>query len=153
MTDGVVPSNEWRGYVLRRIMRRAMRHGRMLGLERPFLWEVTPAVVDILGEAYPEIVEARGRVADLVKQEEERFSETLALGMAKIREYIRENSRNVRVEGSPRSAALEASGAVDPGFSRVVDGQFLFTLYDTYGFPIDLAIEEFEARGWIVPDD
>src|SRR6266852_4636829 len=55
IADGVTPSNEWRGYVLRRIMLRAMRHGRMLGLERPFLWEVTPTVVEILGEAYPEI--------------------------------------------------------------------------------------------------
>jgi alanyl-tRNA synthetase len=132
MTDGVVPSNEWRGYVLRRIMRRAMRHGRMLGLERPFLWEVTPAVVDILGEAYPEIVEARGRVADLVKQEEERFSETLALGMAKIREYLEAHAKDAR---------------------HVADGKFLFTLYDTHGFPTDLAQEVFQDAGWSVPPE
>jgi alanyl-tRNA synthetase len=132
ITDGVVPSNEWRGYVLRRIMRRAMRHGRMLGLERPFLWDVTPAVVDILGEAYPEIVEARGRVADLVKQEEERFSETLALGMAKIREYLEAHAKD----------AL-----------HVADGKFLFTLYDTHGFPTDLAQEVFQDAGWSVPPE
>jgi len=132
MTDGVVPSNEWRGYVLRRIMRRAMRHGRMLGLERPFLWEVTPAVVDILGEAYPEIALARGRVADLVKQEEERFSETLALGMAKIREYLEVHAKD----------AL-----------HVADGKFLFTLYDTHGFPTDLAQEVFQDAGWSVPPE
>ena len=158
MTDGVVPSNEWRGYVLRRIMRRAMRHGRMLGLERPFLWEVTPAVVDILGEAYPEIVEARGRVADLVKQEEERFSETLALGMAKIREYIRTHGRNVQVvapDRDPHRATLEASGSVGPVQTTptVVDGEFLFTLYDTHGFPTDLAKEVFEDQGWTVSNE
>jgi alanyl-tRNA synthetase len=156
ITDGVVPSNEWRGYVLRRIMRRAMRHGRLLGMREPFLWDVGGAVVEILGGAYPEIVESRGRVAETVRQEEERFAGTLDVGMARIREYVRENSRNVKVEASvhaPRSAAQEASGAVDPGFPRVVDGKFLFTLYDTHGFPVDLAIEEFEARGWIVPPD
>jgi alanyl-tRNA synthetase len=132
ITDGVVPSNEWRGYVLRRIMRRAMRHGRMLGLERPFLWEVTPTVVEIMGEAYPEIVEARGRVADAVKQEEERFSETLGLGTAKIREYLEAHAHDPR---------------------KVADGKFLFTLYDTHGFPTDLAQEIFQDAGWSVPPE
>ncbi|HEX6775037.1 MAG TPA: alanine--tRNA ligase [Methylomirabilota bacterium] len=134
ITDGVTPSNEWRGYVLRRIMRRAMRHGRMLGLTEPFLWDVTKTVVEIMGHAYPEIVEAQGRVENAVKQEEERFAETLSLGMAKIDEYIRTQGRNVQVSAS-----------------KVVDGQFLFTLYDTHGFPTDLAKEVFEDKGWTVP--
>jgi alanyl-tRNA synthetase len=134
ITDGVTPSNEWRGYVLRRIMRRAMRHGRMLGLTEPFLWAVTKTVVEIMGHAYPEIVEAQARVENAVKQEEERFAETLSLGMAKIDEYIRTQGRNVQV-----------------GASKVVDGQFLFTLYDTHGFPTDLAKEVFEDKGWAVP--
>jgi len=134
ITDGVTPSNEWRGYVLRRIMRRAMRHGRMLGLTEPFLWDVTKTVVEIMGHAYPEIVEAQARVESAVKQEEERFAETLGLGMAKIDEYIRTHGRTV-----PVSAA------------KVVDGQFLFTLYDTHGFPTDLAKEVFEDKGWTVP--
>jgi len=132
ITDGVTPSNEWRGYVLRRIMRRAMRHGRMLGLMEPFLWDVTKTVVEILGEAYPEIAEARGRVADVVKQEEERFSETLALGMAKIREYLEAHAKD----------AL-----------HVADGKFLFTLYDTHGFPTDLAQDVFQDAGWSVPPE
>jgi len=132
ITDGVTPSNEWRGYVLRRIMRRAMRHGRMLGLERPFLWEVTSTVVENLGAAYPEIVEARGRVADAVKQEEERFSETLGLGTAKIREYLEAHANDAR---------------------KVADGKFLFTLYDTHGFPTDLAQEVFQDAGWSVPPE
>jgi len=132
ITDGVTPSNEWRGYVLRRIMRRAMRHGRMLGLERPFLWEVTSTAVEILGGAYPEIVEARGRVADAVKQEEERFSETLGLGTGKIHEYLEAHAHDPR---------------------KIADGKFLFTLYDTHGFPTDLAQEVFQDAGWSVPPE
>ena len=129
ITDGVTPSNEWRGYVLRRIMRRAMRHGRMLGLEAPFLWDVTGSVVGLMGEAYPEIREAQARVAETVRQEEERFAETLDLGMARIREYV----------DAHRS---------DP--QRVVDGRFLFTLYDTHGFPSDLAQEVLQDAGFTV---
>jgi alanyl-tRNA synthetase len=132
ITDGVTPSNEWRGYVLRRIMRRAMRHGRMLGLTEPFLCDVTRTVVEILGEAYPEIVEAQGRVMDVVRQEEERFAETLDLGTAKIREYLEGHAGDRR---------------------KVVDGKFLFTLYDTHGFPTDLAQEVFQDAGWSVPDE
>ena len=127
ITDGVTPSNEWRGYVLRRIMRRAMRHGRMLGLVEPFLWDVTGTVVDILGGAYPEIREQHARVAETVKLEEERFAETLDVGMAKIREYLDAHARAA---------------------SKVVDGKFLFTLYDTHGFPSDLAQEVFQDAGW-----
>jgi alanyl-tRNA synthetase len=132
ITDGVTPSNEWRGYVLRRIMRRAMRHGRMLGLEQPFLWDVSAAVVEILGEAYPEIALARGRVADAVKQEEERFSETLGIGTAKIHEYLEAHAQDAQ---------------------KVADGKFLFTLYDTHGFPTDLAQEVFQDAGWSVPPE
>jgi len=132
ITDGVMPSNEWRGYVLRRIMRRAMRHGRMLGLLEPFLWDVTKTVVEILGGAYPEIVEAQSRVATAVRQEEEHFAEALDRGIAKIRDYLQ-------------------SHAKDAG--KVVDGKFLFTLYDTHGFPTDLAKEVFEDAGWSVPPE
>ncbi len=135
IADGVTPSNEWRAYVLRRIMRRAMRHGRMLGLKEPFLWDVTKTVVEIMGGAYPEIVEGQGRVESAVRQEEERFAETLDLGMAKIDEYIRTHARGP--QGRP----------------NVVDGKFLFTLYDTHGFPTDLAKEVFEDRGFAVPDE
>ena len=132
IADGVTPSNEWRGYVLRRIMRRAMRHGRMLGLREPFLWKSTEAVVKILGDAYPEIREQHPRVVEVVRQEEERFAETLDLGMEKIREYL---------------AAHAGEG------KKVVDGKFLFTLYDTHGFPTDLAQEVFQDAGWSVPPE
>ena len=129
IADGVTPSNARRGYVLRRIMRRAMRHGRMLGLQDPFLWDVTGSVVEVMGAAYPEIREHHARVAETVKLEEERFAGTLDVGTAKIREYIE------AARGKP---------------GRVVDGRFLFTLYDTHGFPVDLAQEAFEAEGFAV---
>ncbi len=129
IADGVTPSNEWRGYVLRRIMRRAMRHGRMLGLETPFLWDMTGSVVALMGDAYPEIRDHEARIAETVRQEEERFAETLDLGMAKIREYLDAHRADTR---------------------RIVDGRFLFTLYDTHGFPSDLAQEVFQDAGWTV---
>ncbi len=100
ITDGVTPSNEWRGYVLRRIMRRAMRHGRMLGLMEPFLWDVTGGVVELMGDVYPELREAQSRVAETVRLEEERFAETLDLGMARIREYMSARSSGTRPAGA-----------------------------------------------------
>jgi alanyl-tRNA synthetase len=131
IADGVTPSNEWRGYVLRRIMRRAMRHGRMLGLTEPFLWRTVAWVGDLMGPAYPEIVRERTRIEDAVRGEEERFAETLDSGMRRIEEYLR------------------AEGA---GRGRAADGRFLFTLYDTYGFPRDLAEDVLRERGWTVTE-
>ncbi|MBI2153752.1 MAG: alanine--tRNA ligase [Candidatus Rokubacteria bacterium] len=130
IADGVYPSNEWRGYVLRRIMRRAMRHGRLLGLHEPFLWQAAEWVVDVMAPAYPELRNEKARVHELVRTEEERFAETLDTGMAKIQEYLEAN----------RGAK-----------TRVADGKFLFTLYDTYGFPLDLAQEVLQETGWSVP--
>ena len=131
IADGVTPSNEWRGYVLRRIMRRAMRHGRMLGLTEPFLWKTVDWVVTLMGEAYPEIVAERRRIQEAVRSEEERFAETLDTGTLKIKDYLAEHASDTR---------------------RVVDGRFLFTLYDTYGFPMDLAEEVFQDAGWRVTE-
>ncbi len=130
IADGVYPSNEWRGYVLRRIMRRAMRHGRLLGLYEPFLWKAVEWVVGVMAPAYPELQQEKPRIQEAVKAEEERFAETLDTGVAKIREYLEANR-----------------GAT----ARVADGKFLFTLYDTYGFPLDLAQEVFQEAGWAVP--
>src|SRR5204863_6221614 len=87
IADGVLPSNEWRGYVLRRIMRRAMRHGRKLGLSEPFLWRGVEWVGDIMGQAYPEIMRERPRIIEVVRQEEEQFARTLDQGMRRIEEY------------------------------------------------------------------
>ena len=131
IADGVTPSNEWRGYVLRRIMRRAMRHGRMLGLTDPFLWKTVDWVVKLMGGAYPEIVAERSRIQEAIRSEEERFAETLDTGTLKIKDYLAEHVSDTR---------------------RVVDGRFLFTLYDTYGFPMDLAEEVFQDAGWRVTE-
>ncbi len=129
IADGVTPSNEWRGYVLRRIMRRAMRHGRLLGLTEPFLWKTVGWVGDVMGRAYPELVAERARIEESVRAEEERFAETLDSGMRRIDDYL----------------AAEGDGR-----GRAVDGRFLFTLYDTYGFPRDLAEDVLRERGWAV---
>src|SRR5437899_924383 len=87
IADGVTPSNEWRGYVLRRIMRRAMRHGRLLGLTEPFLWRTVDWVVGLMRDTYPELETERRRVEETVRAEEERFAETLDTGMRLIEEY------------------------------------------------------------------
>ena len=131
IAEGVLPSNEMRGYVLRRIMRRAMRHGRMLGITEPFLYKTVPWVGDVMGGAYPEVVRERARIEETVRGEEERFAETLDSGMRRIDDYL----------------AAEGDGR-----GRAVDGRFLFTLYDTYGFPRDLAEDVLRERGWVVSE-
>ena len=116
VTDGVIPGSEGRAYVLRRIIRRALRHGNKLGQKRPFFYKLVPDLVAEMGEAYPELAQAAERVAQVLKQEEERFGETLENGM-KI---------------------LEAALAKDPAN---LDGKTAFALYDTYGFPLDLTAD------------
>ncbi|MBC3907493.1 alanine--tRNA ligase [Undibacterium umbellatum] len=116
IVDGIIPGNEGRGYVLRRITRRALRHGHKLGQSQPFFYKLVPDLVKEMGVAYPELAEAGERVAQVLKQEEERFGETLEHGM-KI---------------------LEAALAKD---SKNLDGRTAFTLYDTYGFPLDLTAD------------
>jgi alanyl-tRNA synthetase len=138
IADGVTPSNEWRGYVLRRIMRRAMRHGRLLGLTEPFLWRTVEWVAELMREAYPELETERGRIESVVRDEEERFAETLDTGMRLIEEYDETRRRRA------------ARGVTSP---PVLDGGFLFKLYDTHGFPRDLAEEIFRDKGWQVTDE
>jgi len=114
IADGVTPSNEWRGYVLRRIMRRAMRHGRMLGLTEPFLWKTVGWVGDVMGGAYPEILAQRARIEDTVRTEEERFAETLDSGMRRIEDYLAARAR----DGAGRSTAASCSRSTTPTASR-----------------------------------
>ena len=118
IVDGVIPSNEGRGYVLRRIVRRALRHGHKLGQNQPFFYRLVADLVQLMGQAYPDLVQQQSRIEQVLKQEEERFSETLEHGM-KI---------------------LEAALAELPA-GQDLDGQTLFTLYDTYGFPVDLTAD------------
>src|SRR5438876_1853936 len=141
--DGVTPSNEWRGYVLRRIMRRAMRHGKMLGVTEPFLWKTVAWVMELMADAYPELVPMQGRIEDTVRHEEERFAETLETGLARINEYVDTHGGN-DVATAPRAEVVS---------QPTVDGGFLFKLYDTYGFPRDLAEEVFQDKGWRITDE
>src|SRR5438132_9795968 len=141
--DGVVPSNEWRGYVLRRIMRRAMRHGKMLGVTEPFLWKTVAWVTELMADPYPELVPMQARIEDTVRHEEERFAETLETGLARINEYVETHGGN-DVATPPRAEVASP---------LTVDGGFLFKLYDTYGFPRDLAEEVFQDKGWRITDE
>jgi alanyl-tRNA synthetase len=122
VVDGVIPGNEGRGYVLRRIARRALRHGYKLGQTKPFFHLLVKDLVKEMGVAYPELAEAEARIEQVLKQEEERFGETLEHGM-KI---------------------LEAALAKD---AKNLDGAIAFTLYDTYGFPLDLTADICRERG------
>ncbi len=117
VSDGVLPSNEGRGYVLRRILRRGLRHGRLLGLEDPFMAIVTGRVVELMHGAYPELLEHRDYVARVTLNEEERFGHTLRIGLKLVESVIGD---------------LQARGA------EVIPGTEIFRLYDTYGFPLDL---------------
>jgi alanyl-tRNA synthetase len=120
INDGVVPGNEGRGYVLRKIMRRAIRHGKMLGQEQPFLFTLATLVCELMKDAYPELLQTRDYAATVVKHEEEKFSATLNQGMSLFDDIAEK---------------VTSRGA------RVLPGDELFKLYDTYGFPLDLAKE------------
>jgi len=126
--DGVIPSNEGRGYVLRRIARRAMRHGYKLGQKQPFFYNLVADLVGEMGSAYPELREAQPRVTATLKQEEERFAETLETGMA----------------------ILETALAKD---AKRLDGETAFKLYDTFGFPVDLTADIGRERGFEIDMD
>ncbi|MDX1377123.1 MAG: alanine--tRNA ligase, partial [Burkholderiales bacterium] len=122
VVDGVIPGNEGRGYVLRRIVRRAIRHGYKLGQKQPFFYRLVDDLDAAMGAAYPELTQAKARVAAILRQEEERFAETLEHGMGVL------------------EAAL-ASG------EKLLDGETAFKLYDTFGFPVDLTADVCRERG------
>jgi alanyl-tRNA synthetase len=124
IADGVLPSNEGRGYVLRRIMRRAMRHAELLGAREPLMWKLVPLLTREMGQAYPELIRAEALIGETLKLEETRFRNTLERGLAILDE---------------KSAGLK-KGAM-------LDGETAFTLYDTYGFPLDLTQDALRARG------
>jgi alanyl-tRNA synthetase len=131
MTDGILPSNEGRGYVLRRILRRAARHGRLLGIVEPFLYELTGTVVQLMGGAYAEVRTAAGTVAEATKGEEERFIATLDQGLPILNDMIEKT----------RSAGR-----------TVLAGSDVFKLYDTYGFPLDLITEACREQSMTVDE-
>jgi alanyl-tRNA synthetase len=124
IADGVLPSNEGRGYVLRRIMRRAMRHGQLLGAREPLMWRLVWALVREMGQAYPELVRAENLIEETLRLEETRFRKTLERGLG-----ILDEKSNTLKQGD------------------MFDGETAFTLYDTYGFPLDLTQDALRARG------
>ena len=130
VADGVLPANEGRGYVLRRIMRRAMRHAHLLGAKEPLMWRLVPALVAEMGAAYPELVRAQPLIEATLQQEETRFRHTLATGLKLLDE------------------ATE-----DLGEGGTLAGETAFKLYDTYGFPYDLTEDALRARGLQVDRD
>ena len=127
ISDGVLPSNEGRGYVLRRIMRRALGHGKKLGVNDPFLFRLVDEVVELMRDAYPELVSAREMVKKVILNEEERFSETLNVGLR----LWGEERQKLRQEGRDQ-----------------IPGVLIFKLYDTYGFPLDLTEEIARDEGF-----
>ncbi|HMN66506.1 MAG TPA: alanine--tRNA ligase, partial [Burkholderiaceae bacterium] len=127
IVDGVIPGNEGRGYVLRRIIRRALRHGYKLGRREPFFHRLVADLARAMGDAYPELVAARERVAQVLAQEEERFGETLEHGMAILEQALARGDRQL-------------------------DGETAFRLYDTFGFPLDLTADVCRERGVAVDE-
>ncbi|MEN3385783.1 MAG: alanyl-tRNA synthetase [Hyphomicrobiales bacterium] len=130
IADGVLPSNEGRGYVLRRIMRRAMRHAELLGAREPLMWKLVPALAREMGQAYPELLRAEALISETLKLEEGRFRRTLERGLAIL---------------DTESASLSQGDKLK--------GETAFTLYDTYGFPLDLTQDALRARGIVVDTD
>ncbi len=131
ITDGAIPSNDGRGYVLRRLLRRAYRFGRELGFSKPFLNQLVPSVIEVMGDAFPEIQQRRAYVIDVIKSEEERFGETLEQGITRFEEMTErsEVAKNKRLSGSD-----------------------VFTLYDTYGFPMDLTRLMAQEKGYRIDE-
>ena len=127
IVDGIIPGNEGRGYVLRRITRRALRHGHKLGQSQPFFYKLVADLVKEMGGAYPELVDAAERVAQVLKQEEERFGETLEHGMKILETALLKDGKNL-------------------------DGETAFTLYDTYGFPLDLTADICRERNVVLDE-
>tara|TARA_R110000868_G_scaffold190862_1_gene434816 strand:- start:118154 stop:120919 length:2766 start_codon:yes stop_codon:yes gene_type:complete len=134
LVDGVMPSNEGSGYVLRRIMRRAMRHINLLGINEPFFYKLVAPLCEIMGEQYPELARAKAMVEDVIKTEEERFITMLKRGTAKLNSAILELKTAVAVGEENLDEKLSEMNAKN----RVLSGKIAFELYDTFGFPLDL---------------
>ena len=133
VADGVFPSNEGRGYVLRRIMRRAIRHGRLLGRHEPFLGETAKVVIDTMAVAYPHLAERRAEILGVIEREERQFNRTLEAGVGLLEEALIPLTSEARVIGRQADHL--------PADAPVLPGDVAFRLHDTYGFPIDLTVE------------
>ena len=127
ISDGVIPGNEGRSYVLRMILRRALRHGKILGMELPFLYKLVDTVVELYGQAYPDLVKNQAKIKDVIRKEEERFKVTLDRGYKLLEEFISEK--------------------------KDIDGESAFRLYDTFGFPLELTREIAQENGLTVDEE
>ena len=127
ISDGVIPGNEGRSYVLRMILRRALRHGKILGMDLPFLYKLVDVVIENYGEAYPDLIKNRTKIIDTIKKEEERFGQTLDRGYKMLSEFIYDK--------------------------KDIDGESAFRLYDTFGFPLELTKEIAQENGLNVDED
>jgi alanyl-tRNA synthetase len=165
ISDGVLPANDGRGYVLRKIIRRAIRHGRLLGQEKPFLFEMVFAVRDLMKDAYPELVESADRVAEMIKGEETRFAHTLDIGLKQLEALLHiTRTEHERQAGTPNSAVTTKYGGA-PEFERATGlkaadvtqdvygrgpeliGNEAFKLYDTFGLPRDFIEDACRDQG------
>lgn len=131
-SDGILPSNEGRGYVLRRLLRRAARHGKLLGIEGKFLTKIVKKVIEVSGEAYPELVDKKDYILNVIDMEESRFNETIDKGLNMLEGYVED---------------LKANN------SKSLSGEKAFELYDTYGFPLDLTRDVLEEQGLSVDEE
>ncbi len=132
ISDSIVPSNEGRGYVVRRLLRRAARHGKLLGIKKPFLYEIAETVIRESKEAYPALEEKHDFICKIIKREEEQFDKTIDQGLSILNAHVEE---------------MTNSG------ETVLSGEKTFKLYDTFGFPIDLTVEIMEEKGFTVDEE
>ncbi|HKD91098.1 MAG TPA: alanine--tRNA ligase [Terriglobales bacterium] len=150
ISDGVLPSNEGRGYVLRKIMRRAIRHGRLLGSQKPFLYEMVHAVRDLMKDAYPELVETAEQVSQVVYAEETRFAHTLAVGLSKLEDRLSELERETTEVNQQAShiyrSDLPGEGTPVPPSRPALQGKEGFYFYETFGLPFDFIVDACRDR-------
>ena len=149
ISDGVQPANEGRGYVLRKILRRGIRHGRLLGQEKPFMHEMVFAVRDEMKVAYPELVDTADRVSKVVLAEEEQFARVMDIGSKKLEEVIAELVMRQRQHNQE---VFREAGLIRESYSmeRGLDGRTAFHLYETYGLPIDFIVDASRDSNWFV---
>ena len=145
VSDGVNPSNEGRGYVQRRIIRRAIRHGYKLGKKTPFFHKLVPDLVSMMGDAYPSLAAQAGRITEVLRVEEERFFETLEIGMQIL-------DSSLAMQQSEEIGRAHDAGKSGRGFQEMLSGEVAFKLHDTYGFPLDLSADVCRERGLSVDE-
>ncbi|HEY8904754.1 MAG TPA: alanine--tRNA ligase, partial [Rhodoferax sp.] len=162
VSDGVLPSNEGRGYVQRRIIRRAIRHGYKLGQKTPFFHKLVPDLVAQMGAAYPNLASQADRIMDVLRVEEERFYETLEVGMQILDSALSDHREPVAAASTSFVTAkgqelelvgkMHDAGKSEKGFQKILSGEVAFKLHDTFGFPLDLSADVCRERGVTVDE-